>query len=113
MARPDGRVTELARRYTVVGELPAANCLTIEAPSPTVLLAMKVYAARLARHTGATDPDQLLALVADAYGAATADRHRRLRRAGCVAGALAEGVSRLEGAQVREYSVTRRSLPGR
>ena len=59
-----------------------SDCLTIEAPSPPVLLAMKVYAARpldlhdaarLARHTATTDPDQLLALVADAYGADAAD----------------------------------------
>ena len=59
-----------------------SDCLTIEAPSPAVLLAMKVYAARpldlqdaarLARDTGTTDPDQLLALVADAYGADAAD----------------------------------------
>ena len=56
--------------------------LTIEAPAPAVLLAMKVYAARpldlhdaarLARDTGATDPGQLLALVTGAYGADAAD----------------------------------------
>lgn len=52
--------------------------LTVEAPSPTVLLAMKLHAARpkdlrdaarLARDTEITDRDELLALVADAYGA--------------------------------------------
>lgn len=60
------------------------DCLTVEAPSPAVLLAMKLHAARpldlqdaarLARDTAITDPEQMLALVADAYGtdAATAD----------------------------------------
>ncbi len=64
--------------------LHRSDCLTIEAPCATVLLAMKLHAARdqdlqdaarLARDTAITDPDQLLALVADAYGtdAATAD----------------------------------------
>ena len=62
--------------------LHQSDCLTVEAPSPAVLLAMKVYAARpmdlqdaarLAHHTGTTDPGQLLALVADAYGADAAD----------------------------------------
>ena len=64
--------------------LHQSDCLTVEAPSPTVLLAMKLHAARpldfedaarLARDTAITDPDQLLRLVADAYGAdaATAD----------------------------------------
>lgn len=62
--------------------LHQSDCLTIEAPSPAVLLAMKVYAARpldlqdaarLARDTGTTDPARLLALVADAYGADAAD----------------------------------------
>ena len=64
--------------------LHRSDCLTIEAPSATVLLAMKMHAARdqdlqdaarLARDAAITDPDQLLALVADAYGtdAATAD----------------------------------------
>lgn len=58
--------------------LHQTDYLTVEAPSPAVLLAMKLYAARdwdlqdaarLARDTQITDPDQLLALVADAYGA--------------------------------------------
>ena len=58
--------------------LHRTDCLTVEAPSPAVLLAMKLYAARdwdlqdaarLARDTQTTDTDQLLALVADAYGA--------------------------------------------
>ena len=64
--------------------LHQTDCLTVEAPCAAVLLAMKLYAARdwdlqdaarLARDTHTTDPDQLLALVADAYGAdaATAD----------------------------------------
>ena len=58
--------------------LHQSDCLTVEAPSPTVLLAMKLHAARpldlqdaarLTRDIAITDPDQLLALVADAYGA--------------------------------------------
>ena len=58
--------------------LHQTDCLTVEAPSPTMLLAMKLHAARsldlqdaarLARDTQITDPDQLLALVSDAYGA--------------------------------------------
>ena len=69
--------------FTPAGEfqpqvLHQTDCLTVEAPSPTVLLAMKLHAARaldlqdaarLARDTQITDPDHLLALVADAYGA--------------------------------------------
>ena len=73
--------------------LHRSDCLTVEAPCAAVLLAMKLYAARdwdlqdaarLARDTQITDPDQLLALVADAYGtdvatAETADfAHRAL-----------------------------------
>lgn len=55
--------------------------LTVAAPSATVLLAMKLYAARdwdlqdavrLASDTHITDLDQMLALVVDAYGAAAA-----------------------------------------
>ena len=64
--------------------LHRSDCLIIEAPCASVLLAMNLHAAReqdlqdaarLARGAGITDPDQLLALVADAYGAdaATAD----------------------------------------
>lgn len=84
--------------FTPAGELHPqvlhqTDCLTVEAPSPTVLLAMKLHAARaldlqdaarLARDTNITDPDHLLALVANAYGtdavtAATDDfAHRAL-----------------------------------
>ena len=64
--------------------LHRSDCLTVEAPSPTVLLAMKLHAARgqdlsdaarLARNAGISDIDEMLALVADAYGtdAITAD----------------------------------------
>ena len=58
--------------------LHQSDCLTVEAPCPAALLAMKLHAARpldlqdaarLARHTAITDPDHLLGLVADAYGA--------------------------------------------
>lgn len=58
--------------------LHRSDCLTVEAPSATVLLAMKLHAARgqdlddaarLARDAGISDPDEMLALVADAYGA--------------------------------------------
>ena len=75
--------------FTPAGDLQPqvlhqSDCLTVEAPSPTVLLAMKLHAARgqdledaarLAREAGISDPDEMLALVADAYGAdaATAD----------------------------------------
>lgn len=68
--------------FTPAGELHSrvlhrTDCVTVEAPSATVLLAMKLHAARsldlqdaarLARDTDITDPDHLLALVADAYG---------------------------------------------
>ena len=68
--------------FTPAGELHPrvlhrTDCLTVEAPSATVLLAMKLHAARsldlqdaarLARDTDITDPGHLLALVADAYG---------------------------------------------
>ncbi len=68
------------------------DCLTVEAPSPAVLLAMKLHAARdqdlqdavrLARELNITDPDHLLALVANAYGpdAVTADTAKFTRRA--------------------------------
>ena len=75
--------------FTPAGDLDPqvlhqSDCLTVEAPAPIVLLAMKLHAARpldlqdaawLARDTAITDPDRLLALVADAYGddAATPD----------------------------------------
>ena len=58
--------------------LHRSDCLTVEAPSATALLAMKLHAARgkdledaarLARDAGISDPDEMLALVADAYGA--------------------------------------------
>lgn len=58
--------------------LHRSDCLTVEAPSATMLLAMKLHAARgqdledaarLARDAGISDPDEMLALVADAYGA--------------------------------------------
>lgn len=58
--------------------LHRSDCLTVEAPSAAVLLAMKLHAARgkdledaarLARGAGISDPDEMLALVADAYGA--------------------------------------------
>ena len=58
--------------------LHSSDCLTVEAPAPAVLLAMKLHAARpqdlrdaarLVSDTGIADPDRLLALVADAYGA--------------------------------------------
>lgn len=69
--------------FTPAGELHPqvlhrADCLTVEAPCATVLLAMKLHAARaldlqdaarLTRDADITDPDQLLALVANAYGA--------------------------------------------
>ena len=75
--------------FTPAGDLQPqvlhqSDCLTVEAPCPTVLLAMKLHAARgqdledaarLAREAGISDSDEMLALVADAYGAdaATAD----------------------------------------
>ena len=75
--------------FTPTGDLQPqilyqSDCLTIEAPSAAVLLAMKLHAARgqdlqdaarLARDAGISDVDEMLALVADAYGtdAATAD----------------------------------------
>ena len=58
--------------------LHRSDCLTIEAPSPSVLLAMKLHAARpvdlqdaarLVRDTQITYPDELLELVTNAYGA--------------------------------------------
>ena len=64
--------------------LHRSDCLTVEAPSPAVLLAMKLHAARgqdladaarLAREAGFSDPDEMLALVADAYGADAATAH--------------------------------------
>ena len=54
-----------------------SDALTVECPSPRVLLAMKLHAgrgqdlsdaARLAQETGATNRDALLGLVAHAYG---------------------------------------------
>ena len=72
--------------------LHRTDWLTVEAPCAAVLLAMKLYAARdwdlqdaarLARDTHITDPDQLLTLVADAYGtdAATAETRDFAHRA--------------------------------
>ena len=72
--------------FTPAGELDPqvlhqTEDLTVAAPSPGVLLAMKLYAARdwdlqdavrLARDTQVTDLDQMLAMVVDAYGAAAA-----------------------------------------
>ena len=69
--------------FTPAGDLQPqmlhrSDCLTVEAPSATVLLAMKLHAARgkdledaarLARDAGISDSDEMLALVADAYGA--------------------------------------------
>ena len=64
--------------------LHQSDCLTIEAPSARVLLAMKLHAARdqdlqdaarLARYTATTDPEQLLDLVANAYGTDAATSH--------------------------------------
>ncbi|MDE0495530.1 MAG: hypothetical protein OXH54_16425 [Acidimicrobiaceae bacterium] len=61
--------------------------LTVEAPSARVLLAMKLHAAReqdlqdaarLARDTAITDPEQLLDLVAHAYGTDAATSHTAL-----------------------------------
>ena len=72
--------------------LHQSDCLTVEAPSPTVLLAMKLHAARgqdlsdaarLARDAGISDVDEMLALVADTYGAdaVTADTSAFAERA--------------------------------
>ncbi len=72
--------------FTPVGELDLqvlhqTEDLTVAAPSPTVLLAMKLYAARdwdlqdavrLTRDNQISDLDHMLALVVDAYGAAAA-----------------------------------------
>lgn len=74
--------------FTPAGELHPqvlhrSDCLTVEAPSSRVLLAMKLHAARpidlqdtarLIQQTAITDPDEMLELVANAYGtdAATA-----------------------------------------
>lgn len=69
--------------FTPAGDLQPqvlhrSDCLAVEAPSATVLLAMKLHAARgqdledaarLARDADISDPDEMLALVADAYGA--------------------------------------------
>lgn len=83
---------ELRSPAILTGRSPDARALvaslfgsmSAEAPSATVLLAMKLHAARdqdledaarLARAADISDPDEMLALVADAYGAdaATAD----------------------------------------
>lgn len=64
--------------------LHRSDCLTVEAPSAGVLLAMKLHAAReqdlqdaarLARDTANTDPEQLLDLVVNAYGTDAATSH--------------------------------------
>ena len=58
--------------------LHRSDCLTVEAPCPAMLLAMKLHAARgqdladaarLARDAGVSDPGEMLELVAGAYGA--------------------------------------------
>ena len=86
LAARQGWLNNAAGLYTPISDLEAevlyrSDTLTIEAPGPRILLAMKLHArrdkdlddaARLVAETGISEEEPLLSLVAEAFGAEAA-----------------------------------------